>query len=307
MLSRVAENLYWISRYVERAENVARLLDDAYHLDLGAGLAGADGGPKALEGIIPILACDGPHPAGGREALLEFLTFDVAGTQSIRSMIARARENARGTQETLSSEAWSQLNRLHLYLGGARAPQQLQASPFRFCERVRRECLLFAALVDTTLPRTEVYHFLQVGRYLERVDMMSRILNVHIRPAAATFDNGDTAGWVSLLRCCSAYEPYLRQYQERVEPASVVRFLVLEGDFPRAMRYCVGRCLRSLRAIAGDGTESAAERQLGRLDSDLRYVDVAEVFARGVGAFLTGVKDACNRVGQEIQQAYFLT
>src|SRR3954468_17989438 len=218
MLSRVAENLYWISRYVERAENVARLLDDAYHLDLGAGLAGADGSPKALEGIVPILACDGPLPAGGREALLEFLTFDVAGNHSIRSMIARARENARGTQETLSSEAWSQLNRLHLYLGGARAPRQLRASPFRFCERVKRECVLFAALVDSTLPRTEVYHFLQVGRYLERVDMMSRILIVHIRPETATTD-GDTAGWVSLLRSCSAYEPYLRQYQERVEPA----------------------------------------------------------------------------------------
>ena len=135
---------------------------------------------------------------------------------------------------------------------------------------------------------------------------MSRILIVHIRPETATTD-GDTAGWVSLLRSCSAYEPYLRQYQERVEPASVVRFLVLEADFPRAMRYCVGRCLRSLRAIAGDGSGTPAERQLGRLDSELRYLDVGEVFARGVGAFLTGVQDACNRGGQEIQQAYFLT
>src|SRR5437763_9925254 len=116
MLSRVAENLYWISRYVERAEFATRLLDGAYHRELDAGLFGAGGGPRPLAAVAGLLGC--PDPPTGREALLDGLTFDPSGPHSIRTMIARARENARGSQEALSAEAWSQLNQLHLYLNG---------------------------------------------------------------------------------------------------------------------------------------------------------------------------------------------
>src|SRR4051794_26318130 len=118
MLSRVAENLYWISRYVERAEYAVRLIDGAYHRELDAGLVGG-GGPRPLAAVAQLLGfADAPT---GREALLDSLTFDPANSHSIRSMIARARENARGSQEALSAESWSQLNQLHLYLGSPRA------------------------------------------------------------------------------------------------------------------------------------------------------------------------------------------
>jgi uncharacterized alpha-E superfamily protein len=313
MLSRVAENLYWIARYVERAENVARLLDDAFRLELEAGTAG-NGSARPLEGVVTILGCQGAFPPGGppsREAILNHLTFDPDDAHAIRAMVARARENARGTQETLSVEAWSRLNQLYLYLTGPRARRSFQSSPSRFYERIKRECVLFAGLIDGTLPRTEVYHFLQVGRYLERVDMLARLLNVRFHTLPPDAPTGEGAAprlvqWASLLHSCSAYECYLRQYQDQIEPVNVVGYLVLEESFPRAMRFAVARCLESLEAISG-GSGTPAGRQLGRLDSELRYMDLAEIYPKGISRFLAGVQDTCNRVGREISQAYFLT
>lgn len=318
MLSRVAENLYWISRYVERAENTARLLDDAFYLGLDATGRNSGNGRGPIDRVLTILHCrtaiEQVHPEHDRDSVLQFLTFDRARGYSILAMIARARENARGTQETLSSEAWSQLNRLYLYLSGSRAQKRFRASPSQFYERLKRSCVLFQGLVDSTLPRSEVYHFLQVGRCLERVDMMSRILNARLQPARPGDPGGDApvqvVQWMSLLRSCSAYEAYRKQYRERIDPESVVQFLVLDAEFPRAIRYCIASCVKSLRELgSGAGSEhgSAAERFLGRLDSELHYTDVHELFEQGLGQFLSGLQDTCGRVGSEIQQAYFLT
>jgi uncharacterized alpha-E superfamily protein len=300
MLSRVAENLYWISRYVERAEAAARLLDDAYHRELDIGLISDGTSARPLVAAARLFGC--PTDLKGREALLDCLTFDPSGAHSIRAMIGRARENARGSQETLSAEAWSQLNQLHLYLAGPRARERLHSSPFGFFERVRRACLLFAALVDGTLSRGEVYSFLQLGRSLERADLTARFV------LASFGDGGPT--WDSLLRVCSANEAYIQRYQDRVEPEGVVDVLVLAADFPRSVRYRVGRCLEALRRIGGDQGDlggSAAERRLGRLDGDLRYTDAIEVCSRGPGPFLVGVVDRLATAGAEVQDAFFLT
>ncbi len=301
MLSRVAENLYWISRYVERAEAAARLLDDAYHRELDAGLIGDGSAPRPLAAAARLLG--GPVGPTGREALLDCLTFDPAGRHSIRAMIARARENARGSQETLSAEAWSQLNQLHLYLGGPRARERLHSSPFRFFDKVRRACLLFAALVDGTLSRGEVFSFIQLGRSLERADVTARFVQSGFAE--------DGPAWDSLLRVCSAHEAYIQRYQDRVEPEGVVDVLVLAADFPRSVRYRVARCLEALRRISGGGEGdlggTPAERRLGRLDGDLRYTDAVEVCGRGATNFLAGVLDRLARAGAEIQEAFFLT
>jgi uncharacterized alpha-E superfamily protein len=322
MLSRVAENLYWISRYVERAENVARLLDVGFHLELDASSLASEGveEPSPIESILSILACGESfkkqHGAGSkkREEVLRFLTFDRHHTQSITAMLARARENARATQETLSAEAWSQVNKLYLYICGARAQRRFSASPPRFFDGVKRACILFDGLVDSTLPRTEIFHFFQLGRYLERSNQISRILSVKLHGLR---DDGPVADrpmrvihWSSLLRSCSAYEAYLRQYHDQVDPEGVVRYLVLDPDFPRGIRFCVNRCHESLREIAGNDEEevhSDAQRLLGRLESELRYIDVEEIFRRGLGPFLSTVQESCNRVGDEIHQAYFFT
>lgn len=323
MLSRVAENLYWISRYIERAENVARLLDVGFYLELdAAGIAHADDGPGPIEEILTILACredlerTSPSGAKDREAVLRFLTFERRHDHSILAMLARARENARGTQDALSVEAWSHLNRFYLFLGGARAQEKFAASPSRFFDGVKRACILFGGLVEGTLPRTEAFHFLQLGRYLERANQIGRILGVKLHGLR---DGGLGAEpeppmrivhWSSLLHSCSAHEAYPRQYHDAIDPEGVVRYLVLDADFPRAIRFCVARCLESLRAIAGgDGTgfASEAERRLGRLDSELHYLDVGEIIARGLASFLAGIRAECNLIGDEIHHAYFFT
>jgi len=164
------------------------------------------------------------------------------------------------------------------------------------------------------LPRDEVYHFLQLGRYLERVNVMGRILHAKCeshKQGTAVDDVGmELVRWTGLLRSCSAYGAYLRVERDRVEPVGVIRFLVLNPDFPRAIRFCVARCRESLQEIAGgddDQYASEAERLLGRLDGELHYIDVGEIFERGLLAFLDRIQTTCLRVGEEIQRSYFLT
>jgi uncharacterized alpha-E superfamily protein len=317
MLSRVAENLFWMSRYVERAENVARLLDIGLFLELDAGGQPDQGDSAPVEIALNILACrdafQSAHPDAGRTALLEFLTFERHNPQSILGMVARARENARGTQEAIGVDAWRQINRLYLYLGSQKARRRFHASPSGFYTAIKEACILFDGLIQNTLPRDEVYHFIQLGRYLERLDLMGRILHAKCRTSPGEgggYDHGlDLVRWTGLLRSCSAYGAYLRSERDRVEPLGVIRFLVLDADFPRAVRFCVGRCRESLKEIAGgddDEVASEAERHLGRLESELRYIDVAEIFQRGLLPFLDGVQATCRRVGTEIQQTFFL-
>ncbi len=315
MLSRVAENLFWMSRYLERTENVARLLDIGLYLELDAAGRADQGDSAPVEIALNILACRDAfrtaHPDAGRTALLQFLTFERNNPQSILGMIARARENARGTQESIGVDSWRQVNRLYLYLCSHKARRRFHASPSGFYTAIKEACILFDGLIQNTLPRDEVYHFLQLGRYLERVDLMGRIL--HAKCQASPGDGPELGlemvRWAGLLRSCSAYGAYLRTERDRVEPVGVIRFLVLDPDFPRAVRFCVARCRESLKEIVGgddDEVASEAERHLGRLESELRYIDVAEIFQRGLLPFLGEIQTTCRRVGQEIQQTFFL-
>jgi uncharacterized alpha-E superfamily protein len=334
MLSRVAENLYWISRYIERAEGLARLLEEAFSMELEMGSQAKGEGP--LDNVLLMFNArgafaqvreseDSPADSGSsrsssehREAIVRYLTLDRGHGVSIRETIAFARENTRGTQERVSGEAWSQVNKLHLFLNSPRAEKRFAASPARFLYRIRRECVLFAALVDDTLPRSEAYHFLQLGRYLERIDTLSRAINIRCHSESVLVPITDSSDgeertfsatpWARLLRETSAYEAYLKQARERIDPVGVIRYLLLEADFPRSMRFGVGRCLDSLRAIAGgSGYGAQAERHLGQLDSELRYMDVDDLFHRGIGPFLIGVQDTCAAVGREVHRAYFRT
>ncbi len=281
MLSRVAENLFWMSRYLERAENVARLLDIGLFLELDAPNPAVEDDSAPVEIALHILACreafHSAHRAADRGAVLGFLTFDRTNPQSILSMIALARENARGTQESLGVDAWSEVNRLYLYLSSQRAQRRFHASPSAFYTTVKQSCILFDGLIQNTLPRDEVYYFLQLGRYLERVNVMGRILHAKCQPHKPGTASNDVAmeliRWTGLLRSCSAYGAYLRVERDRVEPVGVIRFLVLNPDFPRATRFCVARCRNSLQEIAGgDDDEYASEAERCWAGSTANYV-----------------------------------
>jgi uncharacterized alpha-E superfamily protein len=327
MLSRVAEYLYWLGRYVERAENVARLLDVAYHLELDAAALdqSLDTAPP-LEGVLAILACrrafeeargDRKSKRHHRDQVLKFLTFAHHGKHSILSMLAQARENARGSREAISGDAWDQLNTLYLSLRTRKARAALTESPLRFLDRVKRGCILFSGLIDSTMPRAEAYHFIQLGRHLERVNQMGRILQIKLPPLSDRPDQdvaSDPLGmvhWSNLLRSCSANEAYLREYSDQVDPAGVVGFLVLNAAFPRAIRYCVDRCCESLvelgaAAVGGDDPMATeAGRRLGRLQSELKYFHVDELIEKDFPRLLHDIQKSCNQIGEEIHQTYF--
>lgn len=316
MLSRVAESLYWLGRYIERAENVVRLLDIGLFIELDAEL-GAGENFAPVEIALTILSCRDAFPLAvgppSRDAVLRFLTFDRGNEQSILSMIARARENARGTQEAIGVDVWSEVNRLYLYLGGSRAQKRFVRGPSSLFNSIKNSCLLVDGMIQNTLPRDEVYHFLELGRHLERLDVLCRILRAKCPILTQQVDDAEApmqlVRWTSLLKSCSAHGPFLRSERERIEPEGVIRFLVLDAEFPRSIRYSAARCQESLEAISGgddDAYGCEAERILGRLESDLRYLDVAEIFDRGLVRFLDALQVTCHRVSDEIQRSFFL-
>jgi len=332
MLSRVAENLYWLGRYLERTENLARLLDNAFQLELDAGLP-MDDGEGPLDQLLDILSCrldfEKYGEAGvtlGRNALLGWLTLERKSPHSILSMVRFARENARGTQEALSAEAWSQINRLYLQLNQPQQRERFWSAPTRFLDVAKRGCLLIAGTIESTLPRDEVYHFLQLGRHLERIDMTLRILKsaLAFHAAAPVLTGGigggsagliaeewlNTTRWASLLQTCSAHEAYLRRYRSDIEPVGVLHFLFLEPCFPRSLVYGVSQSVQSLKGIdgqiSGGPSPNEAERALGRLESELKYCDPSELLEQGIDKFLKRILEATNKVGGFISQTYFM-
>ena len=306
MLSRVAENLFWMSRYLERAENVARLLDIGLYLELDAPSSAVDDGSAPVEIALDILACREAFRAGHARRptatpVLGFLTFDRTNPQSILSMIARARENARGTQESLGVDAWSEVNRLYLYLSRPAGPAAVSTpSPSAFYATIKQSCILFDGLIQNTLPRDEVYHFLQLGRYLERVERDGPDPPRQVpepRPGTGRRRPAD-ASWSAGPACCGAARPTAPTCASSATGSSrsgVIRFLVLEPRLPprRSASASPAAASRSRRSPAATTTNTAseAERLLGRLDSELRYIDVGEIFERGLLRFLDGIQD----------------
>lgn len=329
MLSRVAENLCWMARYIERADGLARLMDQAYQMEFDTGIAEVDGGESGgpLETILDILACrpnwleisQGQNGSDSSSAgdLLRWLTFGGENGHSIRSMVGFARENARSTQEALSAEVWNQINRLHLALMSRKAESRFDASPIRFLDWVKRSCVLLTGLANDTLPRDEPYHFVQLGCFLERIDMTSRILASaasHVLLVGASTGGQDLKGeleeirWSGLLKSVGAHDAYLRRFHGHVTSEGTLRFLLLEQDFPRSLRFSLKRCLESLQEISGSGLMkyvSEAERLLGRLESDLRYLEPEDILDRGLVDFLGEIQNICSQVGSEIARECF--
>jgi uncharacterized alpha-E superfamily protein len=312
LLSRVAESMYWMARYIERAENVARYVD--VNLQLMLDMAGnAD---EQWEPLIQIGADDVRFhnlygPVATKENVLHFLTFDADSPNSILSCLRAARENARSIRESISSEMYEQINRAYLLVKAASTDRTVMESPADFFQEVRMAGHLFEGLTESTMTHSTGWHFCRLGRMIERADKTTRLLDVKyfiLLPSVAyvgsTFDE---LQWVALLKSASGFEMYRRIYG-RITPDSVVEFLLLDREFPRSVHYCIAAAQQSLHAISGTplGTfRSSAEQQLGMLRSELDYSDNRRIIEAGLHEMLDLLQLKLNRIDDAIYSAFF--
>jgi uncharacterized alpha-E superfamily protein len=311
MLSRVAESIYWMNRYIERAENVARFIDANYHmiLDLPRG---------ASEQWQPLVNTTGDEEVfaerfgeANRDKVIQFLTFDRDNPNSILSCLRAARENARSVREHISSEMWQQVNTFYLMVNEA-APRGLNIDlPHQFFVDIMMASHLFGGIAHSTMSHGEGWHFGRIGRMLERADKTSRILDVKyfillpsVDYVGTPFDN---ILWAALLRSASAFEMYRKRYG-RISPKRIVDFLVLDTQFPRAIHYCLYTAESSMRAITGrtrGAFSNHADKMLGKLLADMDYMTVEEILTAGLHEYLDATQTRLNLLGNAISNSFF--
>jgi uncharacterized alpha-E superfamily protein len=312
MLSRIADSLFWISRYLERAEDTARILDVSYYMML-------EGAQQTYRlRWAPLVYIAGAHEeffARYAEAeprsVLEFLGFSESNPDSIVQCVAKARENARTIRDRISREMWEDLNGLYLDVSRFTADDVLATGPHRFCDLVKSGGHRFMGVSRATFPRDEGWHFLNAGQALERAEMTARIVDVQYH---ALLDGGPAVGdstnhqWMAVLKSVAAYEFYRRTYNTRIDPERVAELLVLHPQHPRSLRFSVGVLQSALRAISGSGPDTyanEAERLTGRLYDGLKYDRIEDILARGLHAFLSDVQRTCRGIGEHVARTYF--
>jgi uncharacterized alpha-E superfamily protein len=311
MLSRVADSCYWLARYVERAENAARLCDVNHQLLLDLP-EGAD------EQWLPVVEATGDlnvflqrYGQATRQNVLRFMTFDSENPSSVLQCMTKARENARCIREIISSEMWEQVNRFYLMVRDAARDDRAADAPHRFFADVKQASHLFVGISYLTMTHNEAWHFGRVGRLLERADATSRIIDVKsyiLLPDLSDIGTPyDELHWAALLKSASGFEMY-RKLHGRISPGRVAEFLLLDHKFPRAVRYCVTKSERSLHAITGRPIGSygtVAEQRLGRMRGDLEETEIADIVARGMHEWLAELQRSLARTADAVHATFF--
>lgn len=309
MLSRVAESVYWMSRYIERAENVARFVEVNEHLmlDLPPEMPPQWGPLVEITGDME--AFNRSYSAADQEEVCWFLTFDPNNPNSILSSLRSARENARSVRESLSSAVWAEVNEVYLY-AEHRANEGTQ-SLYDFLRNIIRSSHGVEGATNATLSHSEAWHFSRIGRLLERADKTTRIVDIRyftLLPSARDVGSPtDDLHWTAVLQSVSALEMYRPQYG-MVRLDKTAEFLMLDRDFPRSVRNCLKRADDSLHAITGTPKGSfrnPAERRLGRLVAELDYTEIGEVIEQGLHEFLDELQLRLNEIAASLHDSFF--
>jgi uncharacterized alpha-E superfamily protein len=315
MLSRVAESMFWMSRYMERAENIARFLDVHYQLLLDLNkVSASETDPGYWEPLLTADEC-GDLITGVAsydiEAVARYLVFDRDNSNSIVSCVALARENARSIIESISSEMWEQVNYLYHYLQKTNL-KSIRSDPYQFYRSVVNGAHLLHGITDNTLPRHEGWHFLQAGRYLERADNTIRLLEAKYRLFLSSEGEGygsiDVIQWMSVLKNCCALEAFRKAHLSRIDPATILEFLVLDRGFPRSIHYSVSATAEALSQIAGSAPRryaNNADRLVGQLTSELSYAAIEDIFQANIREYLLTLQQRLARIGEQIHLIYF--
>lgn len=308
MLSRVADSIYWMQRYRERAENIARLIDVNLYLSIDApGDDSQQWHPLVVTMGDEALFTELYHEANAR-TVLEFLTFDERNPNSILNCVFRSRENARSVRETITSEMWNELNMLHLFMRNS-AFSRPTRSLFDFYARIKRSCQLFTGIMDTTMSHNEAWHFGRIGNLLERADQSSRILDVKyfmLLPSPEYVGTPfDDILWAALLKSISGLEPYRKIWHE-INHAHVIHFIVLNREFPRSIHSCLWRVYQSLSVIDPEGVAPDAPLMLvRRLCEELSSKTVYEIVKFGLHEYLDQLQGKIIAINDSIWKNYF--
>jgi uncharacterized alpha-E superfamily protein len=310
MLSRVADNLYWMSRYLERAEHTTRLLDVNLNLMLDESAKSADrrwlrvlqalGQPKDVEWT------------GDPYLLTRELTFNTANKASILSCIIAARENSRHVREQISTEQWHQLNSLYLHV--TKPEHRTMAGteqPTEFLQQVMEAVHQFQGVSDSTMSHGEGWQFIQVGRYIERAGATATLLEAYHEDLWSTQeqsqDGNQYLDWMGLLRSATAFEAYCKVYTADLTPDRIVEFLLLDEEFPHSLRFSIDSLQCALEAIQEDSGKNRAEplrRLAGRLQASLSYSSIEEILEQDMVSYLHGIQLQCKEIHGTIYELY---
>ena len=311
MLSRVADSLYWMSRQLERAEHTARLVDVYLNLMLDQG---PQTGASHQQLLLRSLAMAAPPEREDAYDLARRLTFDLNNANSIVSCISTSRENANQIREQISTEMYEQLNRLYLHARSPEVKEEWEDQPSEFFSQVKEGVHLFTGVTLDTFPHGEQFLFIRVGKNLERANSMLLLLRAHAESLSAKDEgsgDGATAGnyleWVGLLRSCSCFEAYCREYTADLRARRIVEFLLFDEEMPRSVRFCIDSIQRDLIAIAnstGRTRDSALARAAGKLRAQVDYASVDDIMGGDLDKFLTEVRHCCGQIHSALFATY---
>ena len=315
MLSRTADHLFWMARYLERAENTARMLDVNYQASLLP--QSADAAEKGWRGLLGISELTDDyvkrHGAVTPRAVIDYMVSDAENGSSIRNCLLAARENARAVRGTLTTEVWETQNQTWLEFQRLVDDGLFQTDPAGGFEWVKFRSHLSRGVTVGTMLQDEAFHFLRIGSFLERADNTARLLDVRFHAVESEFHGAapgkdievDFYHWSGILRSVSAFEVYRKVYRNVIRPEKVAELLILRPDMPRSLAACVHEVVTNLKRVAN---EQSAEtlRRAGRLQADLEYGRIDEILATGLHAYLTQFLDRVGTLGVGISRDFLV-
>jgi uncharacterized alpha-E superfamily protein len=306
MLSRVAESLYWMSRNIERAESLARIIDVAFNRTVDRLPAGGADAKRVWSSVLELAggpedmpSFEGPSLANDAFA---YGTFSTENRSSVISCIRIARSNALGVRAELTTEVWETINSMYLFVE-AQSPRAIaREGPSSFLRKVRDAAQSFGGIVDATITHDDEWSFLQIGRFLERASMTTRVLKTHDP------EDDSAPEWQRLLEMCCASEPFVRAQRLSSDPSEALAFLFMHRSFPRSVRFCTSEVDHALHRLSGTAMgaySDEAERVTGRLQAMLDFVQLKEILDEGPTNFSARVGARLDAVGMAVQTSYF--
>ncbi len=315
MLSRTADHLFWMSRYTERAENTARMLDVNYQTSLlPQSTAVAQVGWQGLLSISELSsAYEGKYGAINARDVMDFMVRDEKNSSSIISCLKNARENARAVRGTLTTEVWETQNQTYLEIFRMLRNGEFERDPGQFFEWVKFRSHLSRGVTVGTMLQDEALHFMRLGTFLERADNTARLVDVKFHAVQSDFYGAasekdqeyDFYHWSAILRSVSAFEIYRRVYRNVIKPERVAELLILRTDMPRSLAASLQEVVSNLKLVTDD-TTCETVRRAGKLSADLQYARIDEILATGLHAYLTQFLDRVNELGAYISRDFLV-